>query len=149
MLLNQTISTGDYDGDKVLAMWDPEVVSHFQNAPDKFSVEPQGLDLSFTRDTERGEGFLMRLSALSEAEKAPALQQYLLGGLISPFLVGKYSTWHSNAIYRLGYAHPRTRKLASKCVPSFLNIFLLEADLHSLQIRKGNGCREKWLPYQA
>ncbi|KAF5331032.1 hypothetical protein D9619_005263 [Psilocybe cf. subviscida] len=108
------LAGGDYDGDKVLAMWDPEIVSHFQNAPDKFSVEPQGLDLSFTRDTESGDAFLERFSALSEAEKTPALQRYLLGGLVSPFLIGKYSTWHSNAIYSLGYAHPRTRKLASK-----------------------------------
>ena len=42
----------------------------------------------------------------------PLLQDYLLGALKSPALVGKYSIWWENSIYSKGYTHDETVRLA-------------------------------------
>lgn len=53
-----------------------------------------------------------------------AMQNYLLGALGDTTMVGTYSTMHDNAVYELGYGHPRTVKLAAKFV--VFQIFLAQ-----------------------
>ncbi|KAJ7268673.1 RNA dependent RNA polymerase-domain-containing protein [Mycena haematopus] len=84
---------GDYDGDTAIVMWDQEIVGSFVNAPEKYSVEPQGIHSCFT-------------------PKAAELQQYLLGSLRDPSAVGQYSGYHENSIIKHGYDNHRTIKLA-------------------------------------
>ncbi|KAG6895076.1 hypothetical protein C0992_003241 [Termitomyces sp. T32_za158] len=106
---------GDYDGDTATVIWTPEIVEHFKNADEKYSREPDGLNVCFTSDhNEKVSDFLMRTSSLTPLEKTLAVQTYLLGALRDPSVIGKYSTMHDNAVYHFGYSHPRTVKLAYK-----------------------------------
>jgi RNA-dependent RNA polymerase len=58
--------------------------------------------------------FLQRTELLSPEEKVFEMQPFLLGSLRDTSAVGQYSTMHDNAIYHLGYANPRTIRLAYK-----------------------------------
>ncbi|KAG6899618.1 hypothetical protein C0993_008698, partial [Termitomyces sp. T159_Od127] len=109
------LAGGDYDGDTATVIWTPEIVEHFKNADEKYSKEPDGLDVCFTSDhNEKVSDFLTRTSSLSPIEKTLAVQTYLLGALRDPSVIGRYSTMHDNAVYHFGYSHPRTVKLAYK-----------------------------------
>lgn len=44
--------------------------------------------------------------------KTREAQRYLLGAIRDTSVVGKYSIFHDNAIYSLGYTHPETIRLA-------------------------------------
>ncbi|KAK7061800.1 RNA-dependent RNA polymerase [Favolaschia claudopus] len=79
------LSGGDYDGDKGLVIWQPELVDKFVNADLRFSQEPPELR---------------------------EMQAYLLSGLRDMAVVGQYSNWHLNATYSLGYRHSETIRLA-------------------------------------
>ncbi|PPQ99097.1 hypothetical protein CVT24_009364 [Panaeolus cyanescens] len=106
---------GDYDGDTVIVFWHKLMVESFRNADDKYSHEPPIVETCFTRDMETGTRFLERLKSFqSEESRIHAYQDHLLSPLQSTHSVGKYSTWHDNAIYKLGYGHPETQELAAK-----------------------------------
>ncbi|KAG6873624.1 hypothetical protein C0995_013555 [Termitomyces sp. Mi166 len=106
---------GDYDGDTATVIWTPEIVEPFKNADEKYSNEPDGLEVCFTSDhNEKVPDFLTRTSSLFSLETTLAVQTYLLGALRDPSIIGQYSTMHDNAVYHFGYSHPRTIKLAYK-----------------------------------
>jgi len=105
---------GDYDGDTAIVIWTPIIVEPFKNADEKYSVEPEGLLKCFSRDNEQVDVFLQRTELHSSEAKMFATQQFLLGNLRDTSTVGMYSTMHDNAIYSLGYANPRTIRLAYK-----------------------------------
>lgn len=105
---------GDYDGDTAILIWEPDFVTSFKNANEKYSVEPPGLAKCFSRDNERVDDFLKRVASRSLDEKIIAMQQTLLRSLRDTSVVGIYSNLHDNAIHSLGYAHPRTVRLAYK-----------------------------------
>lgn len=121
---------GDYDGDTALVIWATGIVTNFQNADEKYSREPPGLDVCFTRDKESGTAFLQRVRTWEPNMRIQAMQIYLLGALGDPSIVGTYSTMHDNAVYELGYGNPRTVKLAAKYVLSqnFLGILKIPSD---------------------
>ena len=93
-------------------------MENFQNADEKYSLEPAGLDICFTRDAESGAAFLQRVRSWDPNMRIQAMQIYLLGALGDPSIVGTYSTMHDNAVYHLGYGSPLTVKLAAKYVVS-------------------------------
>jgi len=97
-------------------MWSPTLVLPFKNADPKLGSEPPGLDRGFTRDQEKGRAFLERTGGWESSKREQAMQVYLLGALRDTSLVGKYSSMHINTMYRFGYNHPRTVKLAYKYV---------------------------------
>ncbi|KDR73737.1 hypothetical protein GALMADRAFT_251555 [Galerina marginata CBS 339.88] len=105
---------GDYDGDIVTVIWALLLVLNFKNAEEKYSVEPQGLDLGFTRQKQTVQDFLEETQSWDRAQRLKAMQVYLLGALCDTSLVGKYSAMHDNAVYEHGYFNPRTVKLNSK-----------------------------------
>jgi hypothetical protein len=49
------------------------------------------------------------------------MQAYLLSAIRDMAVVGKYSNWHINSTYSLGYSHPETIRLAYMSVP-FLHV---------------------------
>lgn len=108
------LAGGDYDGDTAIVIWTPDIVEPFRNADEKYSIEPEGLDKCFSLDNERVDAFLQRVTSHSPEEKVFHMQQFLLGSLCDPSTKGLYSTMHDNAIYNLGYKHPRTIRLAYK-----------------------------------
>jgi len=132
---------GDYDGDMATVYWDLEMVRHFRNANNKFSVEPPGLAACFssTDGNEKVQEFVERTAAWSPSERTLVMQTYLLGALRDTSVVGKYSSMHDNAIYSLGYSNPRTVKLAYKYV--FPTVEKLDANIEFLFFEVLQGSR--------
>ncbi|KAJ7076077.1 RNA dependent RNA polymerase-domain-containing protein [Mycena belliarum] len=108
------LAGGDYDGDTAIVIWDKTMVDPFINAPERFSVEPQGLDACFVRDEKTVAKFIGENRRNSDDMKAVELQLYLLGALRDPSVVGHYSSFQDNAIVKFGYAHPLTVELGHK-----------------------------------
>jgi RNA-dependent RNA polymerase len=103
---------GDYDGDKAIAVWQPSIVSHFNNADLKYSHPPDNLFENFHKNTLRVDDFLEQHQGSQLDDLIPRLQSFLLGGLRDISSVGKYSNLHDVAVYTLGYAHNETIRLA-------------------------------------
>ena len=102
---------GDYDGDKVLAIWQPEIVSKFRNADMSLAEPPPSLVTSFTRNNETVVEFLNRVPPDPE-QRVREAQKFLLGALRGASVKGRYSKMHDIATYKLGFDHPETRRLA-------------------------------------
>ena len=115
---------GDYDGDKGLVIFQPEVVEAFKEPPLDGSKPPPDFDEKyFKRDNEQVVEFLNRVSPLDDAAEIYELQEHLLTAVRDTSVVGKYSKFHDNAIYTLGYTHPETIRLAHMYV-EFVTIHL-------------------------
>ncbi|KAJ7047282.1 RNA dependent RNA polymerase-domain-containing protein [Mycena alexandri] len=106
------LSGGDYDGDKGLVIWQPELVDPFRNAPLSFSEEPPEVAECFSPKNETVVDFLQRTGSMTDAEQLREMQSYLLSAIRDMAVVGKYSNWHMNAAYTLGYQHKETIRLA-------------------------------------
>ncbi|KAG1757697.1 RNA dependent RNA polymerase-domain-containing protein [Suillus lakei] len=106
------LAGGDYDGDKAIAVWQPSIVSHFNNADLKYSHPPDNLSENFHKNTLRVDEFLEQHQGSKLVDLIPRLQSFLLGGLRDISSVGKYSNLHDVAVYTLGYAHNETIRLA-------------------------------------
>ncbi|KAG2369444.1 RNA dependent RNA polymerase-domain-containing protein [Suillus spraguei] len=106
------LAGGDYDGDKAIAVWQPSIVSHFNNADLKYSHPPDNLFENFHKNTLRVDDFLEQHQGSNLDDLIPQLQSFLLGGLRDISSVGKYSNLHDVAVYTLGYAHKETIRLA-------------------------------------
>jgi len=102
---------GDYDGDKGIVFYDPDIVRHFRNADIKYSFEPKGLADNFARNTETVSDVLQRIRSAPHIIQLRELQKFLLGAIRDTSIVGKYSSFHDYAIYVLGYDHPDTIRL--------------------------------------
>lgn len=111
-VLYLTRMIGDYDGDKGLVIFQPEVVEAFKESPLHYSEPPPDIKSYFKRENEEVSTFLVRVAPLDEAFKIHKLQEYLLGSIRDTSVVGKYSIFHETAIYTLGYTHPETIRLA-------------------------------------
>ncbi|KAK7471173.1 hypothetical protein VKT23_002583 [Stygiomarasmius scandens] len=103
------LGTGDYDGDRVLMIWDTRITGAFTNGPDKFSLSPRGLDHCFTLDEQKVSDFLQDHR---HCDRVGVLQDYLLASLKDPGVLGELSGYHEKAIYHYGYASPQAHKLA-------------------------------------
>lgn len=105
-------TTGDYDGDKAVVIWEPSIVEHFNNAPEIYADPPEDMSQYFERDIEKTSDFFEGIKHLQQDEAFPQLQDRLLASLSTRMDVGSYSTCHERAVYKLGYNHPTTRRLA-------------------------------------
>lgn len=103
--------SGDYDGDKGVVFYDPDIVTPFKNADERYSYEPEGLADNFSRNTEKVVDVLERIQGISPTSQIRELQKYLLGAIRDTSIIGKYSSYHDHAIYTLGYSHPETIRL--------------------------------------
>ena len=103
---------GDYDGDKGLVIFQPEVVEAFKESPLHYSEPPPDIKSYFKRENEEVVAFLARVASLDDTSKIHKLQEYLLGAIRDTSVVGKYSNFHETATYTLGYTHKETIRLA-------------------------------------
>ena len=105
---------GDYDGDKVTVIWQPEIVEFFRNADPSFADPPKDIQDKFVKNTETVDEFLQRVPSDSANTKARTreIQRYTLGALKDWSIVGKYSKMHDYAVYMLGYSHEESIRLA-------------------------------------
>jgi hypothetical protein len=107
------IVKGDYDGDRVDCIWQPDIVEQFVNADAKYMDPPTCLWDNFVTKNETVEEFLQRAPPTSPIDhQVQELQTILMAPLCDLHIVGTYSTMHDNAIYTLGYSHPTTTLLA-------------------------------------
>jgi RNA-dependent RNA polymerase len=106
-------SKGDYDGDMVICIWQPDIVEEFSNADPKFMDPPAHLNDYFNVENETVTEFLRRVPPSSPIDtQIRELQEVLMTPLSDVHSVGIYSTMHENAMYSLGYSHPTTVLLA-------------------------------------
>lgn len=103
---------GDYDGDKGLVIFQPEVVEAFKEPPLHYSEPPSDIESYFKCENEKVATFRARTDPLDDVSKISELQEYLLRAIRDTSVVGKYSNFHVNATYTLGYTHPETIRLA-------------------------------------
>ena len=103
---------GDYDGDRGLVIFQPEVVEAFKEPPQHYSETPPDIENYFKHDKDNVKTFLARVAPLDDYAKIYELQEYLLGAVRDTSVVGKYSNFHVAATYTLGYTHPETIRLA-------------------------------------
>ncbi|KAH8834926.1 RNA dependent RNA polymerase-domain-containing protein [Flagelloscypha sp. PMI_526] len=108
------LSGGDYDGDRCIVIYDRHIVDTFKQADDKFSKPSPSVALAFDRDTLTVKQFLVDSERRSLTETRCALQKYVLGALRDTSTLGTYSTYHDNAVHKLGYSDRVTVNLAYK-----------------------------------
>jgi len=90
------LSGGDYDGDKGLVIFQPEIVEAFKASPQHYSEEPPNIKEYFKRENVEVVTFLHKVANLDDAAKVYNLQEYLLGPIRDSSVVGKYSIFHEN-----------------------------------------------------
>ncbi|KAA1476614.1 hypothetical protein DENSPDRAFT_827653 [Dentipellis sp. KUC8613] len=110
--LASLLGGGDYDGDKVEVIWEPEIVAAFTNADLKLSEMPPDFMDSFKRENKSVESVLQDVSSKSTDARVHEFQSYLMGPMRDSPVVGTYSGLHDNAMYAFGYNDPRTVRLA-------------------------------------
>nr|XP_031858493.1 uncharacterized protein CI109_006138 [Kwoniella shandongensis]KAA5525565.1 hypothetical protein CI109_006138 [Kwoniella shandongensis] len=106
---------GDYDGDTVQLFWGKELVEKFKNADDVYADVPADFEQeNFDKQVVKGTEFLGALVTddVDEGGRIAREQEWLLAGIKGDALTGTYSDLHGNAVYKLGYDHPETIRLA-------------------------------------
>ena len=94
-------------------IWQPEIVSKFENADPSYADPPPGLQDAFVKETETIETFMQRVPPDGNPQlHVRELQKFLLGPLRDQSLVGIYSGFHDNAVYKHGYFHDEAKRLA-------------------------------------
>ena len=83
---------GDYDGDTVLLIWQPEIVNDFQNATECLGDPPDDfIGTNFVKEIETVTEFNQRVRNQPTAQKEKQLQRHLLASLAHTAVVGSYS----------------------------------------------------------
>jgi RNA-dependent RNA polymerase len=104
---------GDYDGDRVICIWQPNIVEPFKNAHAQYMKPPENLYKQFHIKNETVKEYLQRVPQTSPiSHQIQQLQTVLMAPLSEKYVVGTYSNMHDNAMYALGYSHPTTILLA-------------------------------------
>ncbi|KAK1223266.1 hypothetical protein PQX77_013854 [Marasmius sp. AFHP31] len=96
------LAGGDYDGDRVVVLWDSQFVTPFSNSPEKHSIEPLGIKECFSEETELVQTYYERFLRRSEPGRIKSVQKHLLDGLQDRFLIGMYSMRHDKSTYMRG-----------------------------------------------
>ncbi|KAK0490935.1 RNA dependent RNA polymerase-domain-containing protein [Armillaria novae-zelandiae] len=111
----EILAGGDYDGDKAVLIFQPELVKPFVNPSFALSLPPNDLEKDLeTTTNEKVAAFLVRVprESVSTAEYIHEVQEFLLRGLTGISVVGAYSNMHDFSAYTKGYDHPETLRLA-------------------------------------
>ncbi|KAF7340978.1 RNA-dependent RNA polymerase [Mycena sanguinolenta] len=104
------LSGGDYDGDTVVFIWLKEFCEKF-GANKPLTTAPKDLMDNFHQEVKTVVQVGHELRGLSPEDSQLAFQEYLLKGLRDS-QVGLYSYFHENAIWRHGYGHVESIKMA-------------------------------------
>jgi RNA-dependent RNA polymerase len=87
---------GDYDGDTVIVIWEPEIVGSFNNAPLDRDGLCQGdppadfIEKNFDKSAQRLSNYINGMPA-DQGEVTRDLQKWLLAPLVNESVVGYYS----------------------------------------------------------
>ena len=111
-LLNSTSPQGDYDGDKGIYIYQPELVRPFNNAAAHLGDPPPDIEKHFVRKNEDVDVFNKRTESLPTEQQIRERQYFLLGAIRDTSVYGSYSNFHEIATYSLGYDHIETLRLA-------------------------------------
>ncbi|TFK55073.1 hypothetical protein OE88DRAFT_1732348 [Heliocybe sulcata] len=107
--LASKLGGGDYDGDKVVAIWQKDMVDPFKNADLKYLDPPAEIDAWVKKNPMKVSDVLREKKTLDD--RLDAQHNFLLMALKTPPLVGMYSMWHYQSAYVYGYDHDLTIQL--------------------------------------
>ncbi|KZV72073.1 hypothetical protein PENSPDRAFT_650156 [Peniophora sp. CONT] len=108
--LASLLGGGDYDGDKVDVIWDPEIVKPFCNAPVELADAPAKFEEeNFELENETVAEFLGRVGTGPQAIVRGIQEAQMKSLYEAP--IGIYSSAHDNAVFLFGYADPKTLRL--------------------------------------
>ena len=98
----------------MVVYWDPVIVTPFQNANARLGNPPSD---DFQKENFMVENisvpdFQKHIAGLPEVKRIREYQEHLLAAIRDTSIVGKYSNFHDNCVYRKGYAHPESLRLA-------------------------------------
>jgi len=83
---------GDYDGDTVIVLWDPELVRQFTNVQECRGDPPDDfIEANFHKEIRKVDEYASSLAHMGPTEKEDEAKKYLLAGLGGVTLVGQYS----------------------------------------------------------
>jgi hypothetical protein len=98
------LSGGDYDGDTATVIFDPRLVSEFQNADDHFATTPETFEEeNFDKGLVKGTEFLRNLGEAEDDTVTLNNHTFLLGSLLDENLTGictsSTTPWNLRAIH--------------------------------------------------
>ncbi|VDC07371.1 unnamed protein product [Peniophora sp. CBMAI 1063] len=105
--LASLLAGGDYDGDRAVVIWDPEMVVPFCNADAMYATPPAALDKAFNKDPLKVSEFVVKHPSL-DGGRMRAMQQVIFMPLKDVYAPGLYSNMHANSAYVNGFNHPLT-----------------------------------------
>ncbi|CAG8780090.1 15058_t:CDS:2, partial [Acaulospora colombiana] len=111
--LASLLSGGDYDGDQVLIIWQPEILDKWIENPSniRFADEPINFSENFEGPPPTVHELLGRYpKELSDRDKriiVKEVQNEILSTISIRKEIGMYSTWHDKAAAKLGHGSPQ------------------------------------------
>ncbi|KZV76675.1 hypothetical protein PENSPDRAFT_569324 [Peniophora sp. CONT] len=105
--LASLLAGGDYDGDRAVVIWDPEMVEPFRNASRTYATPPKKLDECFDKYPLKASEFAVAYPTPDEV-RMRAMQNVIVTPLKDVYAPGLYSNMHANSAYVNGYDHPLT-----------------------------------------
>lgn len=125
------LSSGDYDGDKALLLWDPALVVPFRNADLKYADEPQEAKDAFEQSIKVVSEFLEETKDVSREDKIRLIQSYTLSEIVTASKIGIYNQFYLQSLYMTGYNDPETILLAYMYVLQNSLCGRRDTDLHA------------------
>ncbi|PVG00655.1 hypothetical protein CPB86DRAFT_824234 [Serendipita vermifera] len=115
--LASLLSGGDYDGDQVLIIWQPEILNYWIDDPSNigFSNLPPDFSNNFEAPPTLEELLSRYPSELSDRDKrriVKEIQNTMLSSISIQKEIGMYCTWHEKAAAKYGYGSPEAIRLA-------------------------------------
>lgn len=112
------LSGGDYDGDQVVIIWQPEILDKWRDNPSNlmFANPPEGFSKNFEAAPpilrELLDRYPQRLSDQDKRMVVEEIQNVMLSSISIRKEIGMYSSWHDKAVAKYGYASPEAIRLA-------------------------------------
>ncbi len=103
--------------------WHPGFVANFRSADKRFADEPASLASCLHKVNESVQSFRERVPRTTPyKEQILEMQSYLLGSLKNASLVGTYNKFWEWSIFKNGYDHDETLRLAYLYVSNLLSL---------------------------
>lgn len=116
LTVDETV-TGDYDGDEVTVIWQPEIVQNFRNA--ELCRLPEELKDDFVWAKESVSDFLKRAPLSDSQRHVQEVLPYLLNPVLRQAQISEYNDMHLNSAYMYGYGNRRTQRLGHMYVAAY------------------------------
>ncbi|PVG00656.1 hypothetical protein CPB86DRAFT_782489 [Serendipita vermifera] len=115
--LASMLSGGDYDGDAVVVIWQPEILDNWKDPDPSFAERPDGFENLLKKEEHKISSILSKFPGYkSDQQEKEALVMEIQGSIVAGLkmkqYIGLYSDWHDKAVAFHGYSHPKTIELA-------------------------------------